>query len=568
MSDATNQANHSSALLTQWAEAAERIEGTRSRLEKAAQVGELLTTLRGDDLQRAARWFAGHAFEVADGRTVNVGHAAILRALEPATGLSSDELRAQMVSLGDPGTLAHQTLPERESKLTYADLDLLFDSLAATRKRADQQALLAAFLGDATPLEARYAVRMLASDLRIGMKEAGVEDALARAFEVELDDVRRVNMLIGSLGETAVRAQSGTLAGAEMRLFHPVAFMLAGAADSAEELEKLIPGGLAVEDKFDGIRCQAHVGSPNGSHMGRTTGGRHVALFSRQRSDVTRSFPEVADALLAALPDGEWILDGEIVALDGDGNVAAFALLQKRLGRVRVPKEMLAEIPTVLIGYDVLYSGELVIERPLSERRALLTEALSDAGAHVRLSDQEVWQQATEERLDARFGEARGRGNEGLMVKSLASAYTPGKRGGDWLKVKRALATLDVVVTSVERGSGKRSKIYSDYTFAVRAAPDDDTLLSIGKAYSGLTDAELAELSAWFVEHTTQQFAHGRVRLVEPQVVLEVAFDAIQVSKRHKSGYALRFPRIVRWRTDKKPDEIDVLAEVARIAAG
>lgn len=154
------------------------------------------------------------------------------------------------------------------------------------------------------------------------------------------------------------------------------------------------------------------------------------------------------------------------------------------------------------------------------------------------------------------------------MAKSLASPYTPGKRGGDWLKVKRALATLDVVVTSVERGSGKRSKLYSDYTFAVRASESDDTLLSIGKAYSGLTDVELTELSAWFVEHTTQQFAHGRVRLVEPHIVLEVAFDAVQVSKRHKSGYALRFPRIVRWRKDKHPEEIDVLGEVARLAGG
>ena len=313
MSETTNSA---SAPLTRWAQAAERIEGTRSRLEKAAHVGDLLTTLSGVDLERAARWFAGHAFEVSDGRTVNVGHAAILRALEPATGLAKDELRARMVGLGDPGTLAHETLPPRDSRLTFADLDLLFETLASTRKRAEQQALLAAFLDDATPLEARYVVRMLASDLRIGMKEAGVEDALARAFEVDLDEIRRVNMLIGSLGETATRAQAGTLADAEMRLFHPVSFMLAGAADTAEELEKLIPSGLAVEDKFDGIRCQAHVGAPNGASMGRTVGDRHVALFSRQRSDVTRSFPEVVDALVAALPEGEWMLDGEIVALD------------------------------------------------------------------------------------------------------------------------------------------------------------------------------------------------------------------------------------------------------------
>jgi DNA ligase-1 len=551
-----------------WAQTAERVEATRSRLEKAAHVGELLSQLPDADLSLAARWFAGHAFEVSDGRTVNVGHAALLRALAEAAGIALDDLRARMVGLGDPGTLAHEVLPEREPSLTLADLDALLVGLAQTRKRAEQQELLTTFLDRASPLEARYAVRMLAGDLRIGLKEAGVEDVLARTFGADLDEIRRVNMLVGSLGETSQRARSGTLGQAEMRLFHPVAFMLAQASDTAAELEPLLSGGLAIEDKFDGIRCQAHVGAPNGAPLGRTIGRRQVALFSRQRSDVTRSFPEIAQALVETVGEGDWILDGELVALAPDGTVAPFGQLQKRLGRVRVSAEMQREIPVGLIVYDLLYADELWTERTLAERRARLDVLLGAAAAPVRLAEQEVWDRVTEERLDERFRAARARGNEGLMAKSLASPYTPGKRGGDWQKVKRALATLDVVVTSVERGSGKRSSIYSDYTFAVRASDTDEALLSIGKAYSGLTDAELAELSAWFVEHTTQQFAHGRVRLVEPEIVLEVAFDAVQVSKRHKSGYALRFPRIVRWRRDKTPGEIDVLAEVARLAAG
>ena len=167
--------------------------------------------------------------------------------------------------------------------------------------------------------------------------------------------------------------------------------------------------------------------------------------------------------------------------------------------------------------------------------------------------------------IDPLFDAARARGNEGLMVKDPASAYKPGRRGREWLKVKKALATLDVVVTAVEVGYGKRRHVLSDYTFAVRAGPDDPTLLNIGKAYSGLTDAEIAALTEWFKAHTIKDF--GRARLVEPQIVLEVAFDIVQPSARHKSGYALRFPRIVRIRDDKPVDEIDTLETVRKLAA-
>ena len=154
------------------------------------------------------------------------------------------------------------------------------------------------------------------------------------------------------------------------------------------------------------------------------------------------------------------------------------------------------------------------------------------------------------------------------MIKDPRSRYKPGKRGREWLKLKRALASLDVVVTAVEVGHGKRRHLLSDYTFAVRRSEEDPELLNVGKAYSGLTDAELAELTEWFRAHTVQEFAHGRVRVVEPKIVLEVTFDLVQESKRHKSGYALRFPRILRLRDDKSPEEIDTLETVRRLAGG
>jgi DNA ligase-1 len=187
---------------------------------------------------------------------------------------------------------------------------------------------------------------------------------------------------------------------------------------------------------------------------------------------------------------------------------------------------------------------------------------LPDQG-RLRMSPGKLFSDAA--KLDEEFDQARARGNEGLVIKSPISTYKPGRRGRDWLKLKRAIATLDVVVTAVEVGHGKRRNLLSDYTFAVRRSADDDELLNIGKAYSGLTDRELAELTEWFKNHTVQQFAHGRVRIVEPATVIEVTFDRIQPSNRHQSGYALRFPRILRLRPDKAPAEIDTLETVRRL---
>ncbi len=399
---------------------------------------------------------------------------------------------------------------------------------------------------------------------------------MARLYGLEVGDVQRGTMLTGDIGETAVLARHGRLGEARLRLFHPLKFMLATAAEASEartladEVGRQIPPPVAVEDKFDGIRAQAHVAADPGDPAlhGVAHDGARVALFSRTLDAITGAFPDLVGPLAAlaeASPAG-LILDGEIVPLGPDGAIVpfqAFQALQRRLGRKAASPDLLAEVPVAFVAYDVLaWDGATTLDASYRDRQRLL-DALTFAEP-VRRSAVTALDDLG--RLDALFDEARGRGNEGLMVKAFGSAYTPGRRGRDWLKVKKALATLDVVVTAAQRGHGGRRKLLSDLTFAVRASETDGTLLNVGKAYSGLTDAELAELTAWFEAHTLETFAHGRVRTVEPEIVMEVAFDNVQVSRRHKSGYALRFPRIVRWRRDKPAAEADTLATVAALA--
>jgi ATP-dependent DNA ligase len=538
--------------LQAFAECAEAVAATTKKLEKAALLGSYLKTLSDPDLTRAARYFAGQQFALNDARTTNVGGSIISAALSEATGFSPEDLYPRYVRLGDPGELAAEIVKEAgrsfQPAITLAETESLISRLSETRGIKNKTALLTAVLDHATPLEAKYLVKLLAGDLRIGLREGLVEDAIARVFEQPLVDVTYANMLLGDIGETATRARRADLRDVNMRLFHPIKFMLATPAADLTDIARTMPEEFLVEDKFDGIRAQAHV--ENG----------RVAIYSRTMDEITHRFPELVEPLQSLTTDA--IIDGEIVPAT-DHAILPFSELQKRLGRKTVGTQLLTAVPVVLVAYDLLYAGgKVLIDEPLSERRRIMEDLVPGRGP-LRLSEGKSFSEAA--LLDDEFDRARARGNEGLMIKNPASSYKPGRRGREWLKLKRAIATLDVAVTAVEVGHGKRRHLLSDYTFAVRRSQEDDELLNIGKAYSGLTDQELTEMTEWFKVHTLREFGHGRVRIVEPSTVIEVTFDRIQRSNRHKSGYALRFPRILRIRPDKTSRDIDTLETVQRL---
>ena len=567
--------------MQQLAQTCEAVSATTKKTEKVALVAEYFARRPAEEAAQAAVFLCGRAFPAWEERTLQVGGALLWRTVAEISGKTDVALRAAYRRYGDFGSAAADVLeaaPET-STLSVSDVATAFDQIARASGAAQKSEVLRDLLRRATPLEAKYIIKIIGGDLRIGLRESLVEEAIAKAFGAKPAEVQRANMLLGDIAGTLRLAHLGRLSQAQMRLFHPLGFMLASPAADANEAFSYFTHA-AVEDKYDGVRAQAHCGGKNDPT---------VRLFSRTLDEISSSFPELPPAL-RAFPE-TLILDGEVLAWsESAGQALPFSSLQKRLGRKNVSEDLIRDIPVVYVVFDVLYAaGEITIDRPLEERKRILDRVFAsvpeaafrvapmvasgnlqnnllfepaagagDGPARVILAPTLTADSA--EHLDKIFTQARERGNEGLMVKDLHSPYTPGRRGKSWLKLKRELATLDVVVTAVEWGHGKRVHVLSDYTFAVR---DGDRLLNVGKAYSGLTDAEIAEMTQWFLDHTIED--QGFRRVVEPVIVLEVAFNNMMRSERHDSGFALRFPRIVRLRTDKPVEEIDTLDAVREI---
>ncbi|HET8568069.1 MAG TPA: ATP-dependent DNA ligase [Candidatus Limnocylindria bacterium] len=541
-----------SDLFARWVSTADAVRATSRKLVKMEALASYFGALVDDDLKIAARLFAGAPFPRTDERVLHVGWAALSDAILERSGRTADDLAVAYQKHADLGDAAAEliTTPAAGELLTLADVAGAFDEVAAARGVRPKRDLVLGLLRRADGPSARYIVKIVTGEPRIGLRTGLLEDAIARAFGREHAEVARAHMLAGDIGETAVRARAGTLGEAAFAHFAPIGMMLATPVQDLVEIGKRFPPPYVVEDKYDGVRAQVH------------KDGDRVELYSRTFDRVTERFPEVLPPLRAVA--GSFVLDAEIVSFR-DGRAIPFTAFQTRLGRKVVPPELAAGLPATLVVFDLLErDGTPLLDRPLAERRALLRAIPFEAPViHARSIDLDATGDALVLALDLEFARARERANEGLMVKDPRSSYRPGRRGMEWLKVKRALRTLDVVVTGVEWGHGKRRGVLSDYTFAVR---DGARLRNVGKAYSGLTDREIAEMTEFWHAHTIKDL--GRFRLVEPIVVIEVAFDQIQASERHDSGYAMRFPRIVRLRPDKPVSEIDTLETVRAISEG
>jgi DNA ligase 1 len=544
---------------------AQRIGSTSAKLEKVAELAQYLRSLDDADLVAATRFFTGTPFAARDRRKLSVGGRTIVDVARRVWSFNDAALDEAYRATGDLGAaLGRLVAPLRDAMLfgdllAPATLDVLFGEIAqASGKRSGRrrEAVLERILRACEdPLTATYVVKIVTGDLRVGLREGLVLDAIAEAFGAAPAAVRRALMAAGDAGAVALAAKHGTLDDVRVEYGTPIGFMLATPITYGDAYLELEGDAWLVEDKYDGIRAQAHV------RAGK------VELYSRRLNDVSAAYPELIDALAAI--EHDVILDGEIVAVR-DGRVLPFRTLQARLQRKVVEASLRAEVPICYVVFDLLaYDGELLIDEPLIARRERLAaldlpEAFATTAGYAMLREPDAGE------INARFDAARARGNEGLVLKRSGAPYLPGRRGKWWLKLKRELSTLDVVVVAVEWGHGKRSEVLSDYTFAVRG--DDGRPAVIGKAYSGLTDAEIAALTPWFLSHRLaseqrREKARASEIPVEPAIVLEVAFDVIAPSDLHESGFSLRFPRIVRIRDDKPAKEIDTLERVREIYA-
>ena len=536
------------------------VAATTKRNEKIRLVAEYLAGVDDASLPVAANFASGEATPPG-APSLRLGGSLTIDAARETFGFDDRLLGEAYHRHGDLGSALadvtqHVQRPSLFAKpLTLARVADAFDEIAratgsgANRKRT---ALFAQLLADALPLEVKYLTKLVTGDMRIGLKQALTVDALAAAYSLSSADVRRALMAVGAIGPVAGLARAGRLETAGVAYGKPIGFMLASPLRFGSGYKELEPGEYLVEDKFDGIRVQAHCRDGD------------VRLFSRRHNDVSRSYPEVVDALGApGVPRA--ILDGELVAFR-EGRALPFKQLQARLQRKAVDATHREDVPLALVVFDILAAADdLLFDRPLGERRSALEawigalppvsreSVLVSVATFVNLTGDARAKAAL---LEPAFDAARARGNEGLMIKAVPSPYTPGRRGRQWFKLKKELATLDCVVVAVEYGHGKRNSVLSDYTFAVR---DGERLVTIGKAYSGLTDAEIADMTAWFLDHTLVD--EGRRLVVEPEIVVEIAFDIIQRSTLHESGLAMRFPRVVRLRPDKGPAEASTLLE-------
>ena len=538
----------------------EKVRQTASKNAKVATIAEYLIKLKGQDgggdtsLAVVVLFMSGAIFPKGSGLTLNVGFNTIMRSLSEITHLEPEEVQKIYLKHGDMGALAEYVVSKRQQSPLMAQQLLLPDLYDQLRKIADatgpgsseaKRKILAGLLMNSSPLEAKYLIKIAGGELRVGVVEGLVEIAIAKAFRRDVKAIRQAMLLSGDIAQVALLAKKDALSTAIMKPLTPLSFMLADVMFSAEEIEQYYNKPLICEFKYDGIRVQLH------------RFGGNVKMFSRKLEDVASSFPEIISAV-SSIPS-EFILDGELLAYRADRPLH-FQELQKRLRRKAVTDRLMAEIPVVYVPYDIMYlNGQSLIDRPLTERKKLLSqirfrEPIIDLGYRVV---------STAPEIACAFKESRDAGHEGLVIKELGSQYYPGKRGRHWTKLKHELDTIDVVIVIAEYGHGKRAGTLSDYTFAVRDEYDSGSLKTIGKAYSGLTDAEIGKMTEKLRSITIRD--EGYRLIVRPEIVLEVAFDSIQKSDRHNSGFALRFPRIKYIRTDKTVSDIDTREKVQRI---
>jgi DNA ligase-1 len=542
------------------AELGEKLEATRKRLLMTDLVAHFLKSLDAQEVEPAVSMILGRPFLKWSQQTLDVSWATLSEIIKRITGVQWNVFMEAFSKTGDIGS-ATKTVFENaktrrqatlfEKTLTIMEVRRNLTAIAETvghGSREKKERLVEALFSLASPLEAKYLVKIFTGETRTGFHEGLMEHAVSKAFQIPLQTVQNASMIAGDLGEVAAKARIGggeALSRIGFRVFRPVQLMLAQMGEGVSEALKEHGGKAAFEYKYDGARVQIH-------KLDDT-----VRIYSRRLTDVTESLPEVVQIARVNMQAHEAILEGEVIAVDSSSNPIPFQHLMRRFKRVHGIEDTAKKIPVNLYVFDVLYlNGQSLISAPYLQRREILAE---NAGK-IPLTKQIVTDKAEE--AEQFLKEAMDAGHEGLMAKKLDSQYTPGIRGKRWLKIKPVLEPLDLVIVAAEYGYGRRHNWLSDYYLAARDAETGE-FLSVGKTFKGLTDAEIIEITRQLRELAIKD--QHRKTTVIPKIVVEVAYNEIQRSPKYKSGMALRFARIIRLRPDKTPEEADTIQRVGEI---
>ncbi len=541
-------------------EICEKLSSTTKRNRMTDAAAEFLKVLDDDEVEPAVSMMLGRAFPKWNQRTLDVSWATLSSTIERLTKTDWKEFSATFRETGDIGS-AVQAIFERnkvrrqatlfENPLTILEVRRVLEAMAESigqGAREKKERLIEILFGRAEPLEAKYLVKIILSEMRTGFHEGLMEIAVSKAFSIPLKTVQKAAMFTGDIGEVAsISKTQGAeeVAGLSFKVFRPIKPMLASMAENPYEVLKEYGGKSAFEYKLDGARIQIH------------TSLGEVKIFSRRLTDVTESLPEVVQQVQHEIKAEEAILEGEVIAVGQDGNPFPFQHLMRRFRRVYDIGTMLKEIPVKLYLFDAIYlNGESLISLPYLSRRQKLTEA---AGS-IPLTEQIVSEDLEEAERFMR--KAVDEGHEGLVAKRLDGPYTPGVRGKHWFKIKEILEPLDLVIVAAEYGYGRRRRWLSDYHLAARDEQSGE-LLTLGKTFKGLTDKEMEDMTQRLLKIAVRYDGHRVV--VQPSIVVEVAYNEIQESPTYKCGMALRFARISRIREDKSPDEADTIQRVQKI---
>lgn len=524
-------------------------------------ISEYLSSLSDESLSIAVLFFSNRIFARGSKFTLNIGFSIIMQVLSEIASLDPNQIQQIYLLHGDIGALSEYAVSKKHMASLFQQepltlsfihhrLERIADALGSGSGKYKTN-ILKGLLINSSPLEAKYLIKIINGELRIGLTESLVEIGVSKAFNQELKAVREAMLVSGDISQVSVLAKRNLLSNAVIKPLTPISYMLADVMFTAEEIIKYYRKPLICEYKYDGIRAQMH------------KFGQEVRLFSRKLADVTNSFPELVNAARVTKsipsPDIDFILDGEVLAFQ-NGKPLHFQQLQKRLRRKNITEQIMTDIPLVYIVFDIIYfNKEHTYKKSARERKEILFNIIFEEP--IIKSDYKVVD--SEEKIIAMYEKSREIGHEGLVLKDLDTQYHPGKRGRHWIKLKKELDTIDAVILAAEYGHGKRAGLLSDYTFAVKDESNSNQFRTIGKAYSGLNDDEIDKMTKNLRSITIKD--EGYRLMVKPQIVLEIAFDSIQKSDRHDSGFALRFPRIKNIRRDKDVDDIDTFQKVKKI---